>query len=207
MPDPVSTGFYRRYGKRVIDLVLASAALVVAGPLILAAAIFVRWRLGSPVFFVEERAGRGGVPFVLHKLRTMTNEVDAAGRLLSDEHRLTSFGRRLRRTSIDELPQLLNVIKGDMTLVGPRPLPMRYVARYSSEQARRLEAVPGITGLAQIRGRNSLSWSERFALDVWYVDHQSLPLDLGIIVSTAIVVLRGRGISQPGHSTMEEFSR
>jgi lipopolysaccharide/colanic/teichoic acid biosynthesis glycosyltransferase len=207
MHEALSRGFYRRYGKRAIDLVLGSAALVLVSPLILAAAILVRLRLGSPVFFVEERAGHAGRPFVLRKLRTMTNDVDAAGRPLPDEQRLTSFGRHLRRTSIDELPQLLNVINGDMTLVGPRPLPMRYVARYSTEQARRLDAVPGLTGLAQIRGRNSLSWSDRFALDVWYVDHQSLTLDLRIMLSTAAVVLRGRGISQPGHSTMEEFSR
>jgi sugar transferase EpsL len=166
----------------------------------------VRMRLGSPVLFLERRAGRDGHQFLLRKFRTMTNDTDVHGRVLPDEKRLTPLGRFLRRLSVDELPELVHVLRGEMSLVGPRPLPVRYVARYSDEQARRLIATPGITGLAQVRGRNSLSWDEKFALDVWYVDHRGFLLDLRVLLATAAVVVRGHGISQPGHDTMEEFA-
>lgn len=204
---PARGGSYVPYGKRALDLVLATMALLLVLPVLALASVAVRFWMGSPVLFSEMRAGAGGRPFRLWKFRTMTNAVDAEGCLLPDALRLTPLGRFLRRTSIDELPELLHVVRGDMSLVGPRPLPIRYNGRYSPAQARRLDVPPGVTGLAQVRGRNTLTWHERFALDVWYVDHQSLGLDLRLILITIAVVARGSGISHPGHATMEEFSR
>lgn len=205
--DPRGTnGWYPRYGKRLFDIAGAAVALIVAIPIMALAAVAIRVHMGSPVLFSERRAGRGGRPFVLWKFRTMTNAVDGDGRLLPDGERLTPLGVLLRRTSVDELPELWHVLRGDMSLVGPRPLPVRYLERYSVEQFRRLEASPGITGLAQVRGRNGLSWDDKFALDVWYVDHRSLLLDLKLLLATAAVVATGDGISQPGRATMEEFS-
>jgi sugar transferase EpsL len=197
--------FYLRAGKRVLDLVLATGLLVLASPVLAMTAVLVWARLGRPILYAERRAGQHGTPFLLRKFRTMTDALDGEGRLLPDAARLTPFGAVLRRTSLDELPELWSVIRGEMSLVGPRPLPVRYLDRYSHRERRRLEAVPGLTGLVQVRGRNGLSWSEKFALDVWYVDHRSLALDLKLLLQTAVVVLKADGISQPGQATMEEF--
>jgi sugar transferase EpsL len=199
-------GVYDRWGKRLFDLMVAGVALVVLLPLFALIAVAVLARMGRPVLFEEVRATRGGVSFALRKFRTMTNDRDAAGRLLGDERRLTPLGRLLRECSLDELPELVNVLRGEMSLVGPRPLPIRYVSRYTPKQARRLEVVPGITGLAQTRGRNALSWERRFALDVWYVDHRSAWLDYKLLLATVAVVSKRAGISHPGHVTMHEFA-
>jgi len=192
-------------GKRTLDLALSTLALVLLSPILAVIALFVRIKLGSPVLFRQQRPGLHGKPFTLLKFRTMTDARDADGNLLPDEQRLTSFGQFLRRTSLDELPELFNVLKGDMSLVGPRPLLMQYLERYTPEQMRRHEVKPGITGWAQVNGRNALSWEEKFALDVWYVDHLSLRLDLKIILLTVWKVLRREGISQDGFATMPEF--
>lgn len=168
-------------------------------------AIAVLISLGSPVLFRQQRPGLNGRPFVLLKFRTMTNACDAHGNLLPDEERFTRFGRFLRRTSLDELPEFFNVLKDDMSLVGPRPLLMQYLVRYSPEQARRHEVKPGITGWAQVNGRNALTWEQKFEHDVWYVDNQSLRLDLKIIALTIWKIIKREGISQPGQATMEEF--
>lgn len=197
--------FYRHGGKRLVDLILTVFALVLVLPVLGVITVLVRWRLGSPVLFRQQRPGLHGRPFTLLKFRTMTDARDAAGNLLPDEQRLTSFGRFLRRTSLDELPELINVLRGDMSLVGPRPLLMQYLGRYTPDQMRRHEVRPGITGWAQIKGRNALSWEEKFALDVWYVDHLSLWLDFKIILLTMWKVLRREGISQEGFATMPEF--
>ncbi|HEU5306673.1 MAG TPA: sugar transferase [Acidimicrobiia bacterium] len=191
--------------KRVVDVVGASAALVLLSPLLAVVALLVRVRMGTPVLFRQERPGRDGRPFVMTKFRTMTDRRDAGGELLPDADRLTALGRWLRRTSIDELPELLNVVHGDMSLVGPRPLLMEYLPRYSAEQARRHEVRPGITGWAQVNGRNAVTWDEKFALDVWYVDHRSLRLDVEILGRTVSQVFSGHGVSAPGHATMEPF--
>jgi len=197
---------YLRWGKRALDVSIASCALLFAVPICAVVAVLIRWHFGSPVLYRAPRAGRGGVPFVLLKFRTMTDERDAEGTLLPDAMRLTRLGRWLRQWSLDELPELLHVLRGDMSLVGPRPLPVKYVPRYTAEQARRLEVPPGITGLAQTGGRNALSWDERFALDARYVDQCSLRQDLALLVRTVSVVLTRTGISHPGHDTMYEFS-
>lgn len=192
--------------KRLLDLALASIAIVLLLPLLLLVAVAVRVAIGSPVLFRQRRPGLGGRPFELLKFRTMTDAVDPDGRLLPDEHRLSRVGSILRELSLDELPELLNVIKGEMSLVGPRPLLMQYLDRYSPFEARRHEVKPGITGWAQINGRNATSWDERFALDVWYVDHRSLRLDLKILLTTVRKVIAREGITQPGHVTMPEFT-
>lgn len=191
--------------KRVFDLLVAAAAVALLAPLILAIAVAVRLCLGKPVFFVQERPGRHGVPFRMIKFRTMRDVVDADGRPLPDGDRLTRLGRFLRATSLDELPELWNVLRGDMSVVGPRPLMMEYLALYSAEQARRHEVKPGITGWAQVNGRNALSWEEKFRLDIWYVDHASLWLDLKIMVLTLWKTIRREGINQRGHATMPDF--
>lgn len=191
--------------KRVIDVVGAAAALVILSPLVAITALVVRVRLGKPVIFAQSRPGRDTKPFTLFKFRTMREEYDYQGRLLSDERRLTRLGHLLRSTSIDELPELVNVLRGDMSLVGPRPLLMSYVERYTAEQARRHEVRPGITGLAQVSGRNALSWEERFQLDVWYVEHHNTWVDLRILVKTVMQVVRRRDIAHDGHATMTEF--
>lgn len=191
--------------KRAMDAAAAAAALIVLAPLLLAVAALVRWKLGAPVLFTQLRPGLRAVPFRLLKFRTMTDRRDAAGRLLPDEARLTRFGRALRASSLDELPELWNVLRGDMSLVGPRPLLMQYVARYSPRQARRHEVRPGLTGWAQVNGRNALSWDEKFELDVWYVENRSLWLDLRILVLTVIRLFSRHGISAPGSATMPEF--
>jgi lipopolysaccharide/colanic/teichoic acid biosynthesis glycosyltransferase len=191
--------------KRVCDAGAAALGLVVLSPLLAAVALAVRLRLGAPVLFRQERPGLHGRPFVLVKFRTMRDATDAAGRPLPDERRLTPLGRWLRSTSLDELPELWNVLRGEMSLVGPRPLLMQYLPLYSPEQARRHEVRPGVTGWAQVNGRNALGWEERFALDVWYVDHRSLRLDLWILLLTLRKVLLREGISPAGQATMTRF--
>jgi lipopolysaccharide/colanic/teichoic acid biosynthesis glycosyltransferase len=184
---------------------ISTAVLVLVSPFIVVCALLVRVSMGSPVFFRQTRSGLGGKPFTLVKFRTMRDAHDASGQPLPDDSRLTRLGALLRRLSLDELPELWNVLKGDMSLVGPRPLLMQYLDRYTPEQARRHEVKPGITGLAQVSGRNALSWEDRLALDVWYVDHWSLWLDLKILAGTVWQVFARRGISAPGHATMPEF--
>jgi sugar transferase EpsL len=179
--------------------------MTVLFPLLLILSVAVRWKLGSPVFFRQQRPGMEGKPFRLFKFRTMTNARGVNGELLPDAQRLTRFGRFLRATSLDELPELLNVLKGDMSLVGPRPLLMQYLNHYTPEQARRHEVKPGITGWAQVNGRNALTWEEKFKLDVWYVDNQSFWLDIKIIFMTIWKILKREGINQQGQATMEEF--
>jgi lipopolysaccharide/colanic/teichoic acid biosynthesis glycosyltransferase len=191
--------------KRLVDLLLAIPALFAVTPVIAVAALFVKALLGGPVLFRQQRAGLHGTPFTLFKLRTMTDQRDAAGRLMPDADRLTAFGRFLRASSIDELPQLWNVVRGEMSLVGPRPLLERYLSRYSESQKRRHLVPPGLTGWAQIHGRNALTWEEKFGLDVWYVDHRSLGLDLQILFRTIRKLFIKDGVSAPGHSTMPEF--
>lgn len=192
--------------KRSFDLLTASILLVLLTPLLAIVAIAVRLALGSPVLFRQMRPGLGGRPFVLVKFRTMRDAVDADGRPLDDAQRLTTFGQFLRATSIDELPELWNVVCGHMSLVGPRPLLMEYLPRYSATERRRHEVRPGITGWAQVNGRNAISWTERFAQDVWYVENQSLRLDLLILARTVRQVWVAEGIAQPGHATMPRFT-
>ena len=192
--------------KRLVDIVLALLVLVLAFPVLMVVAIAVRVWIGRPVLFRQRRPGLYGQPFELLKFRTMADARDQDGRQLPDELRLSRLGAALRAMSLDELPELINVIKGDMSLVGPRPLLLQYLDRYTPEQARRHDVRPGITGWAQINGRNAISWDERFALDLWYVDHQSFVLDLKILAITAKKVFTREGISQPGHATMPEFS-
>lgn len=184
----------------------AGSALLVLSPVLLGVAYMVRKNLGSPVLFRQVRPGMHGKPFEMIKFRTMLDAVDAQGNVLPDEVRLTSFGRFLRSTSLDELPELWNVLKGDMSLVGPRPLLMEYLPLYSAEQARRHEARPGVTGWAQINGRNAISWEDKFKLDVWYVDNQSLWLDIRIIFLTIKKVVVRDGISAEGEATMSKFT-
>lgn len=191
--------------KRAFDVVVAGTGTVVLSPVLVAIAIIVRMRLGRPVLFTQVRPGVDGRPFRLVKFRTMVDARDAEGQLLSDADRLTPFGRWLRATSLDELPELWNVLRGDMSLVGPRPLLMKYLDWYSMEQARRHEVRPGITGWAQVNGRNALDWDTKLALDVWYVDNRSLWLDLRILAITIRKVLRREGISAAGEVTMPEF--
>lgn len=191
--------------RTVLDRTLAGIAALLLSPVLGLLALLVRSRLGSPVLFHQERAGLGGRPFTLVKLRTMTDARGADGALLPDEQRLTPLGRRLRAWSLDELPELANVVRGDMALVGPRPLPTSYLDRYTPEEARRHEVRPGITGWAQVNGRNATSWEERLAMDVWYVDNRSWRLDLRIVARTFGVVLRRPGISADGHATMPEL--
>ncbi|GAB4500977.1 MAG: sugar transferase [Anaerolineales bacterium] len=191
--------------KRLFDFCVSALLLIFLAPLLLILAALVRIFLGAPIFFKQERPGLAGKPFFILKFRTMKDARDAAGNLLPDAQRLTRLGRFLRAASLDELPELLNVLRGEMSLVGPRPLLMKYLPLYSPEQARRHAVLPGITGWAQVNGRNALTWPEKFRLDVWYVDHWSCALDMKILFLTLWKVFRREGISQPGHATMEEF--
>jgi lipopolysaccharide/colanic/teichoic acid biosynthesis glycosyltransferase len=191
--------------KRAFDVVVAGAALVVLAPVLAVVALLVRFRLGSPVLFRQDRAGLDGLTFTLTKFRTMTDERGPDGELLPDEDRLTPFGALLRSTSLDELPELVHVVRGDMSLVGPRPLPTAYLPRYSSRQARRHEVRPGITGWAQVNGRNAAGWAERLEMDVWYVENRSLALDLRILWRTLRVVASREGVAEDGGTTMTEF--
>lgn len=199
-------GWYPRWGKRVFDLALAIPLAVVSLPFFVMVAIFVRLFLGSPVLFQQQRPGRDGRVFWMVKFRTMTSAVDEHGKLLPDDVRLTRFGSFLRMTSLDEIPELWNVIKGDMSLVGPRPLLVQYLDRYTPEQARRHEVRPGVTGWAQANGRNAVTWEQKFAMDVWYVDHVSLGLDLKVLWRTLLSVVKQEGISSADHATAPEFS-
>ena len=192
---------YRVSLKRLLDVCIAAIALVVLAPVMLVTALVVRVSLGSPIFFRQQRPGLRGVPFTILKFRTMRHMAGAQ----SDEARLAPIGRLLRSLSLDELPELLNVITGDMSLVGPRPLLVQYLDRYTPEQARRHDVRPGITGWAQVNGRNALTWPDKFALDVWYVDHVSFALDCRIVWLTLGALVTRRGIAQPGHATAEEF--
>lgn len=191
--------------KRAIDVSVASTLLVLSSPLIVGTAIVVRCSLGAPVLFRQTRPGLHGEPFSVFKFRTMRDQVDKSGNPRPDAERLTPLGRRLRSLSLDELPQLINVLRGDMSLVGPRPLLVQYLERYSAEQSRRHDVLPGITGWAQINGRNDLPWSQKLELDVWYVDHWSLSLDAMILARTLMKVLKRDGISAAGHATTAEF--
>ena len=191
--------------KRLIDIVGAVIGLSILFPLIGVTAALIYWRLGRPVFFLQLRPGLDGIPFKLIKFRTMVEAGTEEGRLLSDAERLTPLGRFLRSTSLDELPELWNVLRGDMSLVGPRPLLMEYLQHYDENQARRHQVRPGLTGWAQINGRNTLSWDDKFALDTWYVDHQSMALDVQILWKTIFKVLQREGIHSDGEATMSKF--
>jgi lipopolysaccharide/colanic/teichoic acid biosynthesis glycosyltransferase len=205
--DPPQVRFEGKisWEKRIFDMVVATSGLVLLSPLLAVLAILIRLRLGSPVVFRQRRPGWHGKLFTCLKFRTMSDARDAQGRLLPDADRMTRFGRLLRRSSIDELPELINVIRGEMSLVGPRPLLPQYLARYTPEQMRRHEVKPGITGWAQVNGRNNLEWGQKFALDLWYVDNWSLGLDFRILARTAWQVFRCHGIAKRGHVTMPEF--
>lgn len=191
--------------KRLFDLLAATLGLILLSPALLVIALLVRIHHGMPILFRQQRPGLGGRPFFIYKFRTMTSARGPDGALLPDAQRLTRLGRFLRASSLDELPELLNILRGEMSLVGPRPLLMQYLERYSPEQARRHETLPGLTGWAQVNGRNALTWEDKFRLDVWYVDHWSFWLDIKILFLTLWKVLKREGISQPGHATAEEF--
>jgi len=198
-------GPYEKFIKRPQDFLCALFALIVLSPVMLVVAILVRVKLGKPVIFSQDRPGKDGKVFKLYKFRTMTDKRDAEGNLLSDEERLPEFGKKLRATSLDELPELVNMLKGDMSVVGPRPLLVKYLPRYNERQARRHEVKPGFTGLAQVHGRNSISWDEKFEWDVKYVDRITFLGDWKIIFETIKTVLKREGISAAGEATMEEF--
>ena len=191
--------------KRLFDLALTIPGLLIISPLLAILALWIKAKMGSPVFFQQVRPGYRNAPFLILKFRTMKEGFDPQGKLLPDESRLTTSGKLLRALSIDELPELFNVLLGEMSLVGPRPLLTKYLELYSADQARRHAVLPGMTGWAQVNGRNALTWEDKFQYDVWYVDHWSLWLDIKILLLTVFVVLRRRDISQPGHSTAEEF--
>jgi len=191
--------------KRIIDIIASFAGLLLMCPVLLIIAVMVRFKLGSPILFKQQRPGLNGEPFYMYKFRTMTDQRDEQGKLLPDQQRLPKFGQLLRSTSLDELPELLCVLNGDMSLVGPRPLMMKYLPRYTPEQARRHEVKPGITGWAQINGRNAVSWEDKFKLDVWYVDNWNIWLDIKILFKTVMLVFQREGITQEGHVTMTEF--
>ena len=198
-------GLYARFFKRPLDILLSSLSLIGLSPLLIIAAIQVRRKLGAPILFRQDRPGKDGKIFKLYKFRTMTDARDAEGNLLPDKDRLPAFGQKIRSTSIDELPELINIIKGDMSIVGPRPLLTQYLPLYNAHQARRHEVRPGLTGLAQANGRNAISWEEKFDLDVQYVDNITFMMDIKIIFDTAMAVFRHEGISAAGEATMEAF--
>ena len=198
-------GFYEKFIKRPQDFLCALAGIIVLSPVMLITAILVRTKLGSPVIFKQERPGMNGKVFMLYKFRTMTDKKDAQGNLLPDEVRLTTFGKKLRSTSLDELPELFNILKGDMAVVVPRPLLVRYLPRYNAHQARRHEVRPGFTGYAQVNGRNSITWEDKFDKDVYYVDHVTFLGDWKIIFQTVKTVVKREGISSDTSATMEEF--
>ena len=191
--------------KRVFDFIIASLLLMFLLPVLFILTVIVRMKLGTPILFTQKRPGLNGKPFVLYKFCTMTDKLDANGKLLPDAERISRFGKFLRSSSLDEIPELWNVMKGDMSLVGPRPLLVEYLSLYNQEQARRHEVKPGITGWAQVNGRNALNWEEKFNLDIWYVDNRSLILDIKILWRTVFLVLKREGISQKYHVTMEPF--
>ncbi len=197
---------YQRFFKRPLDFTLASLSILLLSPVFLIIAVLVKIKLGSPVIFKQQRPGLNEKIFTMYKFRTMTNEKDANGELLADSERLKKFGKFLRSTSLDELPELFNVLKGDMSIVGPRPLLIEYTPLYDEQQRKRLNVLPGITGWAQVNGRNALTWEEKFKLDTWYVENWNFILDLKIIVKTILVVLKREGISAQGEATMSRFT-
>ena len=196
---------YQAFIKRVFDIIVSILGILVLSPLMLILLACVRIKLGSPALFKQERPGKSGIVFTMYKFRSMTDAKEPDGTLLPDAERLTSFGSLLRRTSLDELPELFNILKGDMSVIGPRPLLVRYLPRYSARQARRHEVRPGLTGWAQVNGRNTISWNDKFELDVWYVDNLSFITDVKIFLMTITSVLKREGISQENHATMKEF--
>jgi len=196
---------YKTFIKRTLDIILTLIALIILSPVLLILAILIRLKLGSPVIFTQQRAGKEGKPFTIYKFRTMTNARDAKGKLLPNAQRKTKFGNILRSTSLDELPELWNVLKGNMSLVGPRPLLLEYLPYYNPEQNKRHDVLPGITGWAQINGRNALNWDEKFALDVWYVKHQSLLLDIKILFKTVVKVFQQKNINHGKGQFMPRF--
>lgn len=198
-------GFYERYIKRLQAIVLSLIAIIILSPILLITYLLVRVKFGKPVIFIQKRVGKDGKVFDLYKFRTMTNQRDEDGKLLPDDQRLTSFGKKLRSTSLDELPELFNVLKGDMALIGPRPLLVKYLPLYNGEQARRHEVRPGLTGYAQVNGRNVITWEDRFKLDIEYVDNVTFLNDWKIIFKTIKTVFKREGISEEGSATMDEF--
>ena len=198
-------GFYERYIKRLQAIVLSLIAIIILSPILLITYLLVRVKFGKPTIFIQKRVGKDGKVFDLYKFRTMTNQRDEDGKLLPDDQRLTSFGKKLRSTSLDELPELFNVLKGDMALIGPRPLLVKYLPLYNDEQARRHEVRPGLTGYAQVNGRNTITWEDRFKLDVEYVDNVTFLNDWKIIFKTIKTVFKREGISEKGSATMDEF--
>lgn len=203
---PHKKGVYEKYIKRPVDFILSLVALIVLSPILLIVAVLVRIKLGSPVIFKQQRPGLNGEIFNMYKFRTMTDERDENGELLPDEERLKEFGKKLRSTSLDELPELWNIVRGDMSLIGPRPLLVKYLPRYNAHQARRHEVRPGVTGYAQVNGRNSITWEKKFDLDVEYVDNLTFWRDVQIILKTLKTVLMREGISSDSNVTMEEFA-
>lgn len=201
----MKAGFYSTYGKRAFDIAFASFALLASLPIIVLVFAALRFSIGKPVIFKQARPGLRGRAFIIFKFRTMMDRRDPNGKMLPDEQRITAVGRIIRSMSLDELPEIVNVLKGDMSIVGPRPLMMQYLNRYTQVQARRHEVMPGITGWVQVNGRNALTWDEKFELDVWYVDHQSFHLDLKILAMTLWKVMRKQGISEKGYVAASEF--
>ncbi|WP_324825780.1 sugar transferase [Sinanaerobacter sp. ZZT-01] len=191
--------------KRLFDLIVSAGMLMILSPILLVLYVLCKIKLGSPAIFAQERPGLNGKVFKMYKFRSMTEEKDAEGNLLPDEIRLTTFGKKLRATSLDELPELINILKGEMSFVGPRPLLVKYLPLYSNEQARRHEVKPGLTGWAQVNGRNAIDWNQKFELDLWYVDHWSLTLDFKILCMTVAKVIKRDGVSAEGQATMGEF--
>lgn len=201
-----SNGLYCKLIKRFMDFLIAALSIIIFSPLLILLAILVRVKLGGPVIFKQERPGLNGKVFKLYKFRTMTDAKDKNGNLLDDEYRLTSFGKKLRSTSLDELPELYNILKGDMSIVGPRPLLVKYLPLYNDEQKRRHDVRPGLTGLAQVSGRNAITWTEKFNKDIEYVDNVSLGLDISIFFKTIYCVLKKEGINSDSAATMEDFT-
>ncbi|MBF1161126.1 MAG: sugar transferase [[Eubacterium] sulci] len=201
-----SNGLYCKLIKRFMDFLIAALSIIIFSPLLIILAILVRVKLGGPVIFKQERPGLNGKVFKLYKFRTMTDAKDENGNLLDDEYRLTSFGKKLRSTSLDELPELYNILKGDMSIVGPRPLLVKYLPLYNDEQKRRHDVRPGLTGLAQVSGRNAITWTEKFNRDIEYVDNVSLGLDISIFFKTIYCVLKKEGINSDSAATMEDFT-
>ena len=201
-----SNGLYCKLIKRFMDFLIAALSIIIFSPLLIILAILVRVKLGGPVIFKQERPGLNGKVFTLYKFRTMTDAKDENGNLLDDEYRLTSFGKKLRSTSLDELPELYNILKGDMSIVGPRPLLVKYLPLYNDEQKRRHDVRPGLTGLAQVSGRNAITWTEKFNKDIEYVDNVSLGLDISIFFKTIYCVLKKEGINSDSAATMEDFT-
>ena len=201
----VKDTFYQKKGKRMLDLIFSLVLIILFFPLFLIIAFLVSIDVGWPIIFQQTRPGSNGIPFIIYKFRTMKNLLDDQGNLMNDENRLTFFGKFLRSTSLDELPEVFNILKGDMSFVGPRPLLIEYLSRYSKEQNRRHGVKPGITGWAQVHGRNLISWEEKFKLDLWYVDHINFSLDMKIVWKTIFKIFCREGISAPGRTTMEKF--